>query len=126
MIRGLGIDLCEIARMEAICKRFGEKLLRVFDDGEWDDCRERPASLAARWAAKEAFVKALGTGFRTLKHRDVAVRSDERGRPFLVLKGRALTLFEEKGGGRLHLSLSHEKQQALACVIWEENSKSDS
>ena len=120
MIRGVGADLCEVARAAALFNRWGARLRgRVFATGEFDDAGGRAESLAARWAAKEAFAKALGTGFRGFLVSEVSVISADGGRPSLKLAGAALKRFREAGGGSLHLSLTHEAGLAMAVVVWE-------
>ena len=76
-------------------------------------------SLAVRFAAKEAFGKALGTGLAGIKLKDIVVVNDRTGRPFLKVSGTALEALKKKGGAALHLSLSHEKTTAAAVVIIE-------
>ena len=120
MIRGVGADLCEVARAGQLVKRWGARLRgRVFSAEEFDAAGGRAESLAARWAAKEAFAKALGTGFRGFLVSEVSVYSAEGGRPSIRLTGAALRKFNEAGGGSLHLSLTHEAGMALAVVVWE-------
>lgn len=113
----VGIDLVEVARLRRAVERFGERFLRrVFTPGELRHClgrRDEAARLAARFAAKEAFVKAVGGG---VSWREVEVASDPGGRPRLVLHGRASAW----SGARPRLSLSHERSVAAAVVILEE------
>lgn len=119
-LRGLGVDLCSVIRMAALVERHGERLRdRVFEAREWDEAGGRVESLAARWAAKEAVVKALGTGFRGVGWTDIAVHRDPAGPPRLVLTGAAAHFADERGGGRWHLSFSHESDMAVAVVVWE-------
>lgn len=119
MIRGVGTDLCAVARMAALLARHGDRFReRCFRPGELPaDRRDDPATVASRWAAKEAVLKALGADVRQVPYRDVEVTGG-RGRPVAVrLHGRARALFESTGGGELHLSLTHERDHALAVVI---------
>jgi holo-[acyl-carrier protein] synthase len=76
-------------------------------------------SLAARFAAKEAFGKALGTGLANISLKDIIVRNDHNGKPEIFLEGTALARFENSGGGKLHCSLTHEGENAVAIVIIE-------
>ena len=76
-------------------------------------------SLAARFSAKEAFVKALGTGFAGLALREIRVESEKSGRPLLIVEGKALAAMERAGASRVHLSLTHEGNLAAAQVILE-------
>ena len=123
MILGTGIDLADPARLREACRRHPRLLARLFTEGEQADCRRHRdpwPSFAGRFAAKEAFVKALGTGLRRgLSWKQVEVLRDDRGRPGLALHGRAAELLDEIGGRRVHLSLSHLDGMALAQVILE-------
>lgn len=120
-IIGTGLDATEIARIEEALERYGERFLRrVFTPGEIAYCearRGRAASLAARFAAKEAAMKALGTGHdRGVGWRDIeVVRVD--GPPAIQLHGAAAARFDALGGRATHLTLTHTDQLALAHVI---------
>ena len=125
MILGLGIDIVEVSRLEKwlndkkLLERFfnKEELEYVFSKGDG-----AARSLAVRFAAKEAFGKALGTGLAGIELKDIAVVNDKTGRPFLKLFGTALQALKEKGGADIHLSLTHEKTTAAAVVIIEGSS----
>jgi holo-[acyl-carrier protein] synthase len=124
MILGIGIDIVSIARMERVIAARGERFLRrVFSPSEVEEGAKRLRSapyFAARFAAREAFVKALGTGFRRgVSLADIAVATGELGRPELVLGGRAAELLEGLGSARCHLSISHDGDGAQAIVILE-------
>ena len=124
MIRGIGIDLVEIGRIERAVERWGQRFLeRVFCPEETARClkRAKPAScLALRFAAKEAFAKALGLGIRSgLTWHDIEVVNDEFGRPGLRLKIRAQELLGSVGAERTWLSLSDESTIAAAVVVLE-------
>ena len=126
MIYGVGIDLVNIPRMDAMLKRWGERFVRrVFTQSETETCfkKAHPASsFALRFAAKEAFSKAVGLGMRKgIRWRDIEVFHLPGGRPSLRLEGRSLEICREKGITRLHLSLSDEGQYGAAVVILEEN-----
>lgn len=120
-IRGVGIDIEEVARVCALRDRHGARFTtRVFTDDEVAYCESRglPAQhYAARFAAKEALSKALGTGWRgAFRWRDIEVRRDASGAPTLhVSHG----LAAELAGCRLHLSLSHTATHATAMVVVE-------
>lgn len=119
-LKGLGVDLCDVSRMADLVGRRGPSLRgRVFTEKEWDQCGAKPESLAARWAAKEAFAKAVGTGIRGFAWTDVSVDREPSGRPRLVLAGGAADLVRQAGGGSLLLSFSHESGMAVAVVAWE-------
>ena len=124
MIVGTGLDLVRIERL----RRFGERrgrsgLRRLFTAEELAYCfaKADPApSLAARFAAKEAFFKAIRTGWgRGGRWTDVEVLPSEAGAPVLVLHGRARAAMGEAGGQRIHLSLTHSVDTAAAVVVLE-------
>ncbi len=122
MIAGIGVDIIEVARIEQALTRRPERFLRrVFTPGEIEDCwpsqTQRYRRLAARYAAKEAALKALGTGLRNLNWTEIEVVRDRLGKPSLRLTGRAAELAAELGVTALHLSLSHCKEYAIAQVV---------
>ena len=122
MLVGLGMDLTDIGRMERALQRHGARFAaRILAPAEQEACPElRPAFVAGRWAAKEAAVKALGSGFSAgIGFHDVEVVTLDGGRPELRLHGRAQELAEEKGVKYLHVSISHERDMAGAMVILE-------
>ncbi len=128
-IIGIGLDLIELSRVEQSLRRFGEHFLnRIMADAERAAVPGDPASpsprttshVAARFAAKEAAVKALGTGFAAgIGPRDVAVRSLPSGKPELVLSGKALERARALGVREVHLTLTHTRDNAAAVVILE-------
>ncbi|MBN1140742.1 MAG: holo-ACP synthase [Deltaproteobacteria bacterium] len=123
-IGGLGTDLVRVARFRRFLEEGKENLLaRLFTPAERDYAmtkRDPAPHLAARFAAKESFSKALGTGFREgLSWREIEVVHDPLGKPELVLSGRAAEMFEERGLSSLQLSLSHDGEYALAVVVAE-------
>lgn len=126
MVLGVGTDLIEIARIEESIAQFGERFLsRVFTAGEIAYCRTKKKnaaeSFAARFAAKEAGAKALGTGIsRGVSWKELEVRRDPGERPTLHLSGRAAERARAMGVQRLSLSLSHSRDVALAVVIAED------
>lgn len=124
MNTGIGVDIVAIERFQRFLDEGNNALLeRLFTQAERDTCLRRKDSascLAARFAAKEAFMKALGTGLRDgITWHDVEVVSDEIGRPDLVLSGRADQLFRKKGLNTALLSLSHDGGYAVAMVVME-------
>ena len=123
-ILGIGTDLVEIARMEESLRKFGGRFeQRVFSDAEAAYCRSMPRAAqhyAARFAAKEAFLKALGTGQRLgIAWTEVEVIRAPDGRPSIVLAGRARETAEQFGVGDIHVSMSHTNGHALAVVVLE-------
>jgi len=124
MILGTGIDLIEVARIASSFTKFGERFVnRVLLPDEIAYClaHKNPAPfLAVRFAAKEAVSKAFGTGIGArLGWRDIEIRREESGQPFVVLHDKGRTLLEERGGRRVHLSLSHTEKHAAATAILE-------
>ncbi len=124
MIVGIGIDLVHIQRLRSALERHGERLRRrLFTAGELADCesqRDPAECLAARFAAKEAALKALGTGkIAGFRWTDLEVRRSGSGRPRMALSGRARERGEEIGVRRLWVSLSHDGGQAVALVVLE-------
>lgn len=120
MIVGLGTDIVGIARIEALLARHRERFLaRWFDPSEHSSAH-RPERIAARWAAKEAAAKALGTGFADgIVPSQIAVLTLPSGAPQLRLAGAALARAQLLGATRYHLSLSHADGCAVATVILE-------
>ena len=124
-IVGSGVDLARIPRFRRFIDDGKDALLeRLFTSAEraYALSHKDPAShFAVRFAAKEAFVKALGTGLRFgLSWQQIEVVRDELGRPSLELSGRALELMVEKGAVRSHLSYSHDGDYGVASVILED------
>jgi holo-[acyl-carrier protein] synthase len=124
MILGIGIDLIEVARIEASYERFGERFLgRILLPGEISYClsHKKPGPfLAARFAAKEAISKAFGTGIGAqLGWQDMEVCRKESGEPFVILHGKGKKLFEDRGAKNLLISLSHTEIHATAVAILE-------
>jgi holo-[acyl-carrier protein] synthase len=125
MIYGIGVDLVKVARVAAALERHGDRFLqRIFTPQEIALCqgKVRAASmLAMRFAAKEAFSKALGVGLRQggIRWREVEVVPDPRGKPEFLVTGRAAELCAEAGITGMHLTLTDENDQALAVVVLE-------
>jgi holo-[acyl-carrier protein] synthase len=124
VILGTGVDLAEVARIRASIERYGERFTRrVFTDLEIAYV-ERKANkyerYAARFAAKEAGMKAIGTGWSSgVKWKDLEVANLPSGRPTLVLHGAAGEIALRLGVQAVHLSLTHTAEQAMACVVLE-------
>ncbi len=118
-----GVDLVEIPRIERALARFGTRFLnRVYTPAEQHFARERPAELAARFAAKEAVAKTLGVGMRMMSPLgigwlDVEVLNQRSGKPYIVLYHRALALSEAQGLQEWAISLSHDGGLAIAFVV---------
>jgi len=126
MIYGIGVDLVRVDRIARVLARYGERFLkRVFTDREIAYCQGRAGQgvyqFAQRFAAKEAFSKALGVGLREggIRWREVEVLPDPMGKPLIQVSGRAAQLCAEAGIHGLHLSLADEDHHAVAMVVLE-------
>lgn len=121
-IIGIGLDLVKIARVEAIARRWPDRFLhRVYtqDERRASFSRAWPyASLAGRFAAKEAMLKALGTGWSAgVSWQDIQVLNEVGGRPVATVRGRTGVLVQQAGVTRIHVTLSHDGDYAIAEVI---------
>ncbi len=119
MIVGIGTDIVEIQRIKNVIENNTKFLERVYTDKELDyavsDKKIKYNILAGMWAAKEAFAKATGKGFRSFSLKDVEVLHNELGKPYLDLYNVA---FVEAGGTNVHISISHSEITAVAyCII---------
>ena len=123
MIAGIGTDLVQVSRIDRALERHGERLaLRLLAETEMEGFRRAtsPARyLAKRFAAKEAIVKALGSGLRQMRWTDMAVTHSELGQPLVTLMGGAADRARERGICRWHLSITDEQYQVLAFAIAE-------
>ncbi|CAN5671886.1 holo-ACP synthase [soil metagenome] len=114
----VGIDVIEIDRIAAVLERHGERFLnRVFTQHERERYGKRPAELAARFAAKEATMKALGTGIRGVRWRDIETLSNKRGKPILNLHQTAKARAKLLGFQHFAISLTHSRTDATAIVV---------
>ena len=114
----IGVDLIEIERVARSMERFGQRFLnRVFTEREQRYCNGRVHSLAARFAAKEAVGKALGTGIGDVRWLDLEVMNDEDSRPSLILQGAAAIHARQQGLDSWAISLSHSETHAIAMVV---------
>ena len=118
---GLGVDIVDIARMKRILERTPSFARKVYSDEERAYCLDKATPevhFATRFAAKEAVVKALGTGFSGgIGVRDIEVRRTSKGRPYVVLSGRAKEVARELGVRELPISLSYTHTEAVACAM---------
>ena len=116
----VGVDIIEIDRIAAVAERYPARFSRrIYTEGERAYCRGRPPQFASRFAAKEAVMKALGTGTRGVGWREIEVVRMPGKAPEIVLHGRAKARAEELGATRLALSLSHSRDYAVASVVIE-------
>lgn len=124
MIFGIGVDLVETSRIRESLEKFADRFARkVFTPVEQEYCNRMPdpaMHYAARFAAKEAFLKALGTGkARGIAWTDVGIVNLPGGQPVLAVTGRAAEVMAGKGAGASHVSLSHSRGHAMAAVVLE-------
>jgi holo-[acyl-carrier protein] synthase len=122
MIYGIGIDLIKIFRMKSASEKWGEGFLkRIFTDNEITYCYKRKEpypSLAVRFAAKEAFIKAIGSEI-FVPLTDIEIVNDKNGRPSIKPTSEIKKLFRKKSIKNCYLSLSHEREFGIACVVLE-------
>lgn len=122
MIYGIGVDIVHSERIKAAVEKWGRRFLeRVFTDKEIAYCYEKRnpyLSLSVRFAAKEALIKALGSGI-SVSMRDIDVVRTRSGQPCIRVKGRLDSFFRDRSIHRTHLSLSHEREYGVACVVLE-------
>lgn len=123
MIAGIGIDIIEVARVEKLTKKDEKFLLKIFTQTEIDYCRKfknGSQNFAGRFSVKEAFLKAMGTGWSNgLKFDEIETVNDKLGKPEIVLYGRTKEIFDERNLKFSHVSIAHLKDYATAVVIIE-------
>jgi len=124
MILGIGTDIVEVARIRAVIAKHDKLFMeRIFTLTEQQEAERRDDSglfYASRWAAKEAFSKALGCGIsEACGWQDICVANNKEGKPFITLNGNARETAETQGVSNIHLSLSHEKHYTCATVVLE-------
>lgn len=113
-----GIDIIELDRVAKVLARHGDRFLaRVFTEREVAHCRGRVPELAARFAAKEATMKALGTGVRGVSWRDIEVLPNRRGKPLLLLHGTAAARAAQIGFVDYDVTMTHARDHAAAIVV---------
>ena len=116
----IGTDIIEIARIREAVNHWGDSFLhRVYTDSEVEQCQKKPSSLAARFAGKEAVIKALGTGNKSISWREIEILSQPSGKPVVRLYGRAQQHATSLGLTEFAISLSHSKEYAIAFVVGE-------
>lgn len=130
-ILGIGTDIVEVLRIAQMIERHGELFItRVFTDHEIEYCTARKAATqhyAGRWAAKEAVLKAIGTGWvRGISWRDIEVRNQPGGAPTIAIRGGTRDVIERRGIQRMHITISHCRCHAVAYAIAEGESPSAS
>ncbi|MFP4028298.1 MAG: holo-ACP synthase [Candidatus Brocadiia bacterium] len=125
MIVGVGVDIIKVSRVKRIVEEHGERFLnRVYSEDEISYCRRcaRPAErYATRFAAKEAVLKALGVGWQNgTRFHDVEVSNDSLGAPSIALTGRSKEISKQLGVTQIHISLSHDREYAIAHAVAED------
>jgi holo-[acyl-carrier protein] synthase len=114
----LGIDIIKVDRIRAALERFGQRFSRrVLTDAERRYVRDRPETMAGRWAAKEAVSKVLGLGVRGIGWRDIEIERLPTGQPAVRLHGRAAARAEQLEMGRIAISITHESDYAVAIAF---------
>jgi len=114
----IGIDIIEITRIKKAITRWGESFVkRVYTEPELSLCRGKVSSLAARFAAKEAVIKAIAKDSKGIFLRDIEILAEPSGKPLVHLYGKAQGLAKDLGLDRLTVSLSHSKEHAIALAI---------
>jgi holo-[acyl-carrier protein] synthase len=114
----IGIDIIEICRFRKVIDRWGQRfLLRIYTDAELQLCRNRIESLAVRFSGKEAVIKALNPPEFTVNWKDIEILSEHNGRPQVILSGQIKARAVQLGLGRIDISLSHSRENAIAMVM---------
>lgn len=126
MIFGIGTDLVRVVRMQANLDRFGDRFARRIlseeEFNEYEADKRKPYFLAKRFAAKEAAVKAMGTGFSDgIGMQQISVVNNHKGQPRLRFEGKALAFIQAQGVVASHLSISDERDHAIAFVTLEKS-----
>jgi len=123
MIYGVGIDLVKVERMKEVMERWGQRFLeKVFTAGEISYCygkRNPYLSFSVRFAAKEALIKAMSSAV-PVSLKEIEVVNVDSGKPLLKVDGRVQSFFKEKLIRKVHVSLSHEHEYGVACVVLEQ------
>lgn len=120
LVIGIGIDLVEIERIRQAVIRSNQRFLeRVFTPRERSLCAGRAWRLAGRFAAKEAMLKAIGTGLRGFSWQQIEVLADELGAPTVFCGGNFALALKARGVSRIHVSISHSREYAMAQVVLE-------
>ena len=127
MIRGHGVDIVEVARIRQIISKYGDKFLgKFFGEAEIASAKkynDYAPFIASRFAAKEAFAKAIGKGFVGFGLSDVTILRDEGKPPYLSFSNKLCELLPDIKSEDFLLSLSHERNYAIASVIWQKSKK---
>lgn len=121
MIEGVGIDIMDVKRFKNRLQKNRRLIFKIFRDGERKYCNkmaDKYLHFAARFCAKEAFLKAIGTGLSAgLSFKDIEIKTDKKGQPSLKLHAKAKKVFAKKGFKKILVSLSHIRDIAIAVVL---------
>jgi len=129
LIFGVGVDIVEIRRIKEAIEKHNTFIDRIFSKNEVEYLKNRnlrPEFVAGRFAAKEAVVKSLGSGFKGFDFKDIEIDRTASGRPTVVLKGKAKLMVNKYGNYKIHLSISHGVDNAIAYAIMEVDKIEDS
>ena len=119
-MHSVGVDIVEIARIKKAIARWGEGFLhRIYTELELNLSHKKPPSLAARFAGKEAVIKAIGTQTKGIGWREIGILAEPSGKPLVHLYGKAQNQADSLGLDKLTISLSHSKEYAVAFVVGE-------
>jgi holo-[acyl-carrier protein] synthase len=123
VIRGIGVDVVNVQRVQQVHERHGDqfarRILHPEEMARFQDCAQPARFLAKAFAVKEAFVKALGTGFRGIAHDEIGAGRDDLGRPYLVFSERLTQRLQHEGVAATHVSISDERDLVCAFVVLE-------
>ncbi|MCT8976434.1 holo-ACP synthase [Clostridium sp. CX1] len=122
MISGVGVDIVEIRRIKDAMDKHSNFMDKMFSKNEVEYLKSRnlrPEFVAGRFAAKEAVSKALGTGFSGFEFKDIEIDRTAAGKPIVVLKGKAKMIAQKYGNYKIHLSISHGVDNAIAYAVME-------
>ncbi len=122
LILGIGVDIVNVSRIKSAVIKHPNLIYKLFSDLEIEYLKSkkyRPEFIAARFAAKEAVAKAIGTGFRGFSFKDIEIDKNKEGKPMVILKEKADKVLKQQGDYKIHLSISHELEAAVAYVIIE-------
>ncbi|MTK12113.1 MAG: holo-ACP synthase [Clostridiaceae bacterium] len=122
MIIGVGVDIVEIRRIKEAISKHANFIDRMFSKNEIEYLKSRnlrPEFVAGRFAAKEAVAKALGTGFSGFEFKDIEIDRTAAGKPLVVLKGKAKLMAQKYGDYKIHISISHGIDNAIAYAVME-------
>ncbi|WP_026883731.1 holo-ACP synthase [Clostridium akagii] len=122
MIVGVGVDIIEISRIKDAIEKNNLFIDKIYTENEIEYFKSRnfrPEYLAGRFAAKEAISKALGTGIFQYSMKDIEIDRNANGKPVVILKGKAKQIAQKFGEYKIHLSISHSRENAMAYAILE-------